>query len=138
MGGIADAMAAYAQPLLDKTDGSHQQVQNAMTFAMLCYNLSLRPDSEVDAALDELRPSLHMNDADFAEFRRTIVNPMRQRHREMFPRLHQPRSGDVRMFPSEATAPASVPPLREKYPGTGRNAGCPCGSGRKYKRCCGG
>lgn len=24
-----------------------------------------------------------------------------------------------------------------KYPGTPRNAPCPCGSGKKYKRCCG-
>lgn len=24
-----------------------------------------------------------------------------------------------------------------KYPGTPRNALCPCGSGKKYKRCCG-
>lgn len=24
-----------------------------------------------------------------------------------------------------------------KYPGTGRNAPCPCGSGKKYKKCCG-
>lgn len=26
---------------------------------------------------------------------------------------------------------------KEKYPGTARSAKCPCGSGRKYKRCCG-
>jgi len=25
----------------------------------------------------------------------------------------------------------------EKYPGTSRSAPCPCGSGKKYKRCCG-
>lgn len=25
----------------------------------------------------------------------------------------------------------------ERFPGTGRNDACPCGSGRKYKRCCG-
>ncbi len=25
----------------------------------------------------------------------------------------------------------------EKYPGTARGAPCPCGSGKKYKRCCG-
>jgi len=24
-----------------------------------------------------------------------------------------------------------------KYPGTPRNAPCPCGSGKKYKKCCG-
>ncbi|WP_342780377.1 SEC-C metal-binding domain-containing protein [Desulfoglaeba alkanexedens] len=28
-------------------------------------------------------------------------------------------------------------PREEKYPRTGRNAPCPCNSGKKYKRCCG-
>ena len=32
----------------------------------------------------------------------------------------------------------SPEPKREvKYPGTLRNAPCPCGSGKKYKKCCG-
>lgn len=26
---------------------------------------------------------------------------------------------------------------KEAYPGTPRNAPCPCGSGKKYKKCCG-
>lgn len=29
-------------------------------------------------------------------------------------------------------------PSEEKYPKTGRNDPCPCGSGKKYKKCCGG
>lgn len=29
----------------------------------------------------------------------------------------------------------NLPP--KPYAGTGRNAPCPCGSGKKYKRCCG-
>lgn len=27
--------------------------------------------------------------------------------------------------------------VKEAYPGTGRNEKCPCGSGKKYKKCCG-
>ena len=27
--------------------------------------------------------------------------------------------------------------MNERFPGTGRNDPCPCGSGRKYKKCCG-
>jgi hypothetical protein len=30
-----------------------------------------------------------------------------------------------------------VSPSEEEYPGTPRNAPCPCNSGKKYKRCCG-
>ena len=29
------------------------------------------------------------------------------------------------------------PPLRHEGPRTGRNDPCPCGSGKKYKKCCG-
>lgn len=35
---------------------------------------------------------------------------------------------------SRASAPATI---RRAAPAPGRNAPCPCGSGRKYKRCCG-
>lgn len=38
--------------------------------------------------------------------------------------------------PSDAIPPAA-PRLVKKYAGTGRNEPCPCGSGRKYKKCCG-
>lgn len=29
-------------------------------------------------------------------------------------------------------------PMRRKAPKIGRNEKCPCGSGKKYKKCCGG
>ena len=32
--------------------------------------------------------------------------------------------------------PQQVQSNTEKYPGTGRNDPCPCGSGKKYKKCC--
>ena len=31
-----------------------------------------------------------------------------------------------------------IPPVVNKTPGIGRNEPCPCGSGKKYKKCCGG
>lgn len=38
-------------------------------------------------------------------------------------------------FPSMATASAVAPPVSSRK--IGRNDPCPCGSGRKYKKCCG-
>jgi uncharacterized protein len=32
--------------------------------------------------------------------------------------------------------PASAAPLRRAQPRVGRNDPCPCGSGKKYKKCC--
>jgi hypothetical protein len=35
-------------------------------------------------------------------------------------------------------APETVAPIRNEGPKVGRNDPCPCGSGKKYKKCCGG
>lgn len=45
-------------------------------------------------------------------------------------------SGDVGFEPAPMLSVSSVPVRRG--PKVGRNQPCPCGSGRKYKRCCGG
>src|SRR5262245_22613040 len=89
MGAIADAIAAYAQPLLDETDGSLEQMNKALAVTQLCWNLALVPEDSRDQALSEMQPSLNMNDEEFGEFRRTVIDPMIRRHKEMFPRLHQ-------------------------------------------------
>jgi uncharacterized protein YecA (UPF0149 family) len=137
MGVIAESMVAYAQPLLDETDGSRDQMQSAFSIAQMCWNLALLPEQEQEEMLAEMRPALNMDDAAFADFRETVIAPMILRHHDMFPNM--PRLG------AKGTPPVTPGPrtdrdaaLRtERYPGTGRNAPCPCNSGRKYKRCCG-
>lgn len=129
MGVIAESIVAYAQPLLDETDGSHKQVQNAMSIAQMCWNLALLPESQQEEMLVEMRPALKMDEAEFADFRESVIAPMILRQHELFPNLPRPR------MDSQATAPP--PPSEKKYAGTGRNAPCPCNSGKKYKRCCG-
>ncbi|MBE0565935.1 MAG: SEC-C domain-containing protein, partial [Krumholzibacteria bacterium] len=34
-------------------------------------------------------------------------------------------------------APAAARPVQREEPKVGRNDPCPCGSGKKYKKCCG-
>ena len=46
MGAIAEAFVAYAQPLIDQTDGSLEQMNKAFAISQLCYNLALLPDDE--------------------------------------------------------------------------------------------
>jgi uncharacterized protein YecA (UPF0149 family) len=130
VGAIAAAIVAYARPLFEKTDGSPSAMNRAMTLAQTCWNLALLPENQRETAIDELKPALDMADGEFAEFRQNIVLPMIHRHREMFPGLHvysKPTSNTVGVVSSET----------KKYPGTDRYAPCPCGSGRKYKFCCG-
>jgi uncharacterized protein YecA (UPF0149 family) len=139
MGAMADAMAAYAQPLLDATDGSLEQMNRALALAQVCWNLALLPEEARNKALREMEPSLKMEAGEFEAFRRTLVVPMIRRHEEMFPLMHEAAStGGSSRNVRAATSSSTTPPVSgEKYPGTGRNAPCPCHSGKKYKKCCG-
>ena len=138
MGAFADAFSTFAQPLIDATDGSPQELQKAMILGQLFWNLALTPQEKRDEFLASMRPGLKMDDEAFAEFKRTLVTPMLQRHQEMFPEMSRTgpmvRSSSVPAL--EIAQPAPRRPTK-KYAGTGRNEPCPCGSGVKYKRCCG-
>ena len=59
MGAIADAFAAYAQPLLDQTDGSEEQLNKAFTISQLCYNLALMQEDCVMCAMPLSRLRLY-------------------------------------------------------------------------------
>ena len=142
MGAIAEAFAAYAQPLLDQTDGSEGQLNKAFAISQLCYNLSLMPEDGRDRAISEMRLSLDMDDEEFDDFRRSVVLPMIRRHQDMFPQMHRRSPTD---FSQKGPSPsgssfrtrARMGGNTEAYPGTDRYAPCPCHSGRKYKFCCG-
>jgi hypothetical protein len=51
MGAIADAMSRFAQPLIDATDGSPEQLQRAFTLSQLCWNLAITPEEKRDGLL---------------------------------------------------------------------------------------
>jgi hypothetical protein len=137
MGAIAEAMVAYAQPLIDQTDGSMEQMNHALTMSQLCWNLALLPKDRRDELLRKMRPKLPMDDDEFDDFRRSVLVPMIHRHEDMFPGLH----GNYRFDSSHEDLSLPPPPRQtapaEKYPGTERYAPCPCNSGKKYKFCCG-
>jgi hypothetical protein len=137
MGAIADAFVAFAQPLLDETDGSLEQVNKAFAIGQLCYNLALLPEDDRPKVLAETQRSLNMNDEQFDAFQSSIVIPMIRRHQEMFPFLHRRVSLGSWLSDPLLESPARTAAAAEKYPGTDRYAPCPCNSGEKYKFCCG-
>ena len=138
MGAIADAMSRFAQPLIDATDGSPEDLQRALSLSQLCWNLALMPKDKQDQFLADMQPTLKMDDEEIQEFKRDVVMPMIRRHQEMFPAM-QRRGATNRSHPVSGHAIASPARRRpvKKYAGTGRNERCPCGSGKKYKVCCG-
>ena len=134
MGAIAEAIVAYAKPLLDESGGTKEGINRAMALAQVCWNLALFPEDQRDATINKMKSSLSMTDEEFADFREHVVLPMIRRHWAMFPAMHE-RS--MQRSTRTSNAAGVVPSPANRYPGTGRNAPCPCGSGRKYKRCCG-
>ncbi len=119
MGAIAESMAAYAQPLIDNTDGTPEQINKALEIAQFCWSLAVLPENERDEALAEIRPMLGMDENEFKDFQNSIIIPMIARHQEMFPKMPRQKS--------------SKPVASNKI---GRNSPCPCGSGKKFKKCC--
>jgi uncharacterized protein len=45
---------------------------------------------------------------------------------------------DIQEYFSDMQEPPAPMPLKHEEPKIGRNEPCPCGSGKKYKKCCGG
>jgi uncharacterized protein YecA (UPF0149 family) len=130
MGAIADAIVSYARPLFEETDGSESAMNRAMAVAQMCWNLAILPEDRRETAIDELKPALKMTDGEFADFQQSVILPMIRRHCEMFPGLHA-------HFKQASNTVGIASSPTKKYPGTDRYAPCPCGSGRKYKFCCG-
>jgi hypothetical protein len=93
---------AYAQPLIDQTDGSLEQMNKALAISQLCWNVSLLPEDKRDQMLSEMRPSFQMDEEEFNDFRRSIIDPMILRHEQMFPLLH--RRGGAAASPSGPTS----------------------------------
>jgi hypothetical protein len=62
MGVIGEGIAAYAQPLVDRTDGSREQVEKALAIAMVCWNLGVMDDSEHAEVLRDMRSTTTMSD----------------------------------------------------------------------------
>ena len=85
--GPADAMVAYAKPLLDATDGSEAKLNEAMTLAMTCWNLAVTPEGERDAFFESIRSQFDMDPEAFAVFRSNTLEPLVRRHHEMFPEM---------------------------------------------------
>jgi hypothetical protein len=95
MGAIAEAIAAYAQPLFDGTDGSPEKMQRALSLSQFCWNVSLMPPDKRRKAIDDLRPALEMDVAEFEDFRRSLIEPMIRRHEKLFPAMHEGRRLDA-------------------------------------------
>ncbi len=147
MGAIAEALVAYAQPLIDQTDGSVEDMDRALSLSSLCFTLAQVPEGSRDEFISKVRFEFDKDDEEFEEFKSSIILPMIRRHEEMFPQMHRRFTDNHSQVRSSRNVPSphfdSLPAGRgtaiatESHPAIDRYAPCPCNSGRKYKFCCG-
>ena len=90
MSGFADAMSRFAQPLIDASDGSQEDLERALKLSQLCWNLALLPQESREGFLSKMQQALGMDDEEFQDLKNGVVLPMIQRHEEMFSALHHP------------------------------------------------
>ncbi len=137
MGALAEGFVAFAQPLIDQTDGSPEQLNKAFAIAQLCFNLAISPEEQWDKWLSEAQHALAIDDEEFESLWHSIVLPMIRRHEEMFPLMHQRVSTAAwQNDPRPQLRTKKGEPARRSTT-TDRYAPCPCNSGKKYKFCCG-
>lgn len=85
--GPAQAMVDFVQPLLDKTDGSKEQVERVMNLGMMWWNLAMVPPAERDQILSDTVERMDL-DADARAGFLEATREMIARHESMFPALH--------------------------------------------------
>ena len=89
--GPAADIADYAEPLLDATDGSPEQVQRAMSMATVFWNLAIvKEDAERRSRLDEIVAKTFDTEDEREQFR-SLARDMIERQRSMFPAMHVER-----------------------------------------------
>ena len=139
MGAIAEAIVAYAQPLIDETDGSMEQMQKALNMSQTCWNIAILPPDQREDAMNKFGTAFKLTDAEIEDLKNVILRPMVRRHEEMFPRAHQPEPVKPPHTRPSMSPIISAKSAKEKSsePEPGRYDLCPCNSGRKYKFCCG-
>lgn len=131
MGAIADFFVAYAQPLLDCSDGSLEDTRKAFGLAQVCMSLAQLPLAEREKFIERMQDDMDMDDEEFAEFRSGLLEPMINRYVSA--------AASARVFGNYGYTEHSGPDRESpRLKATAdRYAPCTCQSGKKYKFCCG-
>jgi hypothetical protein len=82
-GGPAQQMIEFVQPLIDRSDGSKEQIEKALSFGMLFWNIAILPRAERAAAVEEVGRGIAQTDEDREAFR-DLAKVMLARHDELF------------------------------------------------------
>ena len=113
--GGQDPAAAYAQEGFDMFEAMIHSIKE--DFVKFCYNVTVKTSTE----------------------RRNVLGTGEE-HKDEFSEEDAIAAGGGREVPAETVVPKrehKQQTVRRETPKVGRNDPCPCGSGKKYKHCCG-
>jgi hypothetical protein len=138
---FSDLLLEFARPLtrtIRRSGSTHQEFSMALRLASLCWNAPLTDDE--GAALDQLLAVIDGLEAPHQSAARGMLESRLNGRFDvkkypffLFGRIEAREDGTLTIH-AYATYPDAVSASPE--PETSVNERCPCGSGRKYKRCC--
>lgn len=139
MMGCSEAVPAAVRHVSQMTDDREADDIAQKLLALGELTGTTMPESEMlRARASQLRRGTM--DADTAAFRRAFQNHWRQTgiRFERSPAEEEPRDDydEPAHLPPLTDAHEITMPIRRETPKVGRNEPCPCGSGKKYKKCC--
>ena len=88
----------------------------------------------LDAIKDQILANMFRSATTLAAFEQAISSLPQQEQHDVLGQFAGMRGGDGGEAPPTRPQPVTV---RRSHPKVGRNDPCPCGSGKKYKQCCG-
>ena len=94
--GAAQQMVEFVRPLVDESDGSEEQLSNALNMGVLCWNIAVLPRTSRDRALRDAIDEFGATEKEREAFRE-VAELLIARHEQLFPELHEStgdQSGD--------------------------------------------
>jgi len=146
---LADAVdRAYAAKVADYGPDTMRHVEKSLILQILDQEwkdhllaldhlrqgINLRAYGQRDPLNEYKREAFEMFEAMLAALRERVTEVL-MRVRVQFQERPPVEEEAVAEAFAEGAGPAAIAPASDPYPGTPRNALCPCGSGKKYKHC---
>jgi len=132
---IHDALVEATEFLLDGTGDKEEKL--TMECYIVFHLAAMRPSIKV--LRDEYPDCFKLNQAFYTDvLNERKIESLTEKYLAIYKRLKPiENDADDEEFDGDFDEPENVKPFVRETPKTGRNDPCPCGSGKKYKKCCG-
>ena len=119
-----------------------EYIEKLIMYAVIAWNIALLPVKEAEESLElalKSHPGNRKQRETLCAIISNFINFKLEKHgsngRFILEYQFDPSASPQLFIASSSTEEKTLPPSAK--PETGRNDSCPCGSGKKYKKCCG-